>query len=129
MTDEQVSDSNDASLREALRGSKAIKVEIEMLEETCQEALRLAGEAGWEQGEALLGVFASGVAYLRSELRHARLMDGSTSHAAAMQEMAEHCTQLESMCSVLKFRAFDMARDRKLPEQGPADSRSDSTRL
>ncbi len=50
----------DDCLTQVLRGAKDRKVEIEMLDETYQEALRLAAEAGWEEGEALLGSLPAG---------------------------------------------------------------------
>jgi len=119
----------DDFLTQVLRGAKDRKVEIEMLDETYQEALCLAAEAGWEEGEAPLGIFASGIAYLRTQLRQARLMDGRTTRTAAMQELAERCMQIESMYAVLKLRAYVMAKDRQILELHVAGLRPDNEGL
>ena len=128
MADEQARIGDDF-LTQVLRGAKDRKIEIEMLDETYREALHLAAEAGWEEGEALLGVFASGVAYLRAQLRQARITDARTTRAAAMQELAEHCMQLESMYSVLKFRTYGIAKDRHILELQVAGLRPDNEGL
>ena len=125
MADEVPEIGNDF-LTQVLRGAKDRKVEIEMLDETYQEALRLAAETGWQDSEALLGVFASGMAYLRSQLTRARQIDGRATQAAAMDELAERCMQFESMYAVLKFRAYGMAKDRQILEFNVAGLRPDN---
>jgi len=128
MTDEQHRIGDDF-LTHVLRGAKDTKVEIEMLDETYREALRLASEAGWEEGEALLGVFATGIAYLRLQLEQARVASGATTKTAAMDELAQRYMQIESMYSVLKFRAYAMAKDRQILELHVAGLRPDNEGL
>ncbi len=53
-------------------------------------------------------------------------MDGSTTKAAAAQELAEHCMQIESMYAALKFRAYGMAKDRQVLEFHVAGLRPDN---
>ncbi len=113
-------------LSEVLRGARDKKVEIDMLEETYQQALSLAAENGWDEDEALLGVFATGIAYLKTRQTLARAEGSASDRAATLQEMAERCMQAESMYSVLKFRAYGMAKDRRILELNVAGLRPDN---
>ncbi len=109
MADEQAQAGEDFP-PEASRETRRRKVEIEMLAETYRDALRLAREAGWDEGEALLSVFAIGVAHLRVQIKQAQVMDGRATHTSAMQELAERCAHLEAMCTTLKSRASSLAK-------------------
>ena len=113
-------------LSQVVRGAKSRKVEIEMLEETYQDALKLAVEAGWDEKEALLGVFTYGVAYLRNQLTQSRVMDGDASHTATTEDLIKRCMELEAMYSVLKFRAYGLAKDRQILELNIAGLRPDN---
>jgi len=109
-----------------LLGAKGRKVEVEMLEETYQEAMRLAAEEKWSEDEALLTIFANGLAYLKGERSLARVKEDEASQTAALQEMTERCMQMESMYSVMKFRAYHLAEDRLILELNVAGLRPEN---
>ena len=83
-------------------GVKTRTVEIKLLEETYQQALELAESNGWPPEEALLTIFAHGLAQLRA----AAATDGPDGDSLRAELM-----RLEGMYSVMKFRAFTLTEE------------------
>ncbi|MGQ9677373.1 MAG: hypothetical protein ACUVX1_17045 [Chloroflexota bacterium] len=113
---EQRKQVGDDFLTEMLRGTKTTRVEIQMLEETYQKAVRLAAENGWSEEEALLTIFVNGLGYTTGELESARVAQGQSELAESLAAMTERYMKVESMYAVLKFRAYYLAEDRRILE-------------
>ena len=98
---EQRKQVGDDFLTEMLRGTKTTRVEIQMLEETYQKAVRLAAENGWSEEEALLTIFVNGLGYTTGELESARAAQGQSELAESLAAMTERYMKVESMYAVL----------------------------
>lgn len=119
----------DDFLTELLRGTKGRKVEVQMLEETYEEAMRLAAENGWDEAEALLIVFANGLAYLKGERRLDSVAGDEGDLKSALLEMTERCMEMESMYAAMKFRAYYLAEDRRTLELNVTGLRLDNNAM
>jgi len=86
-------------------GVKTRTVELELLEETYQQALQLAESNGWPPREALLTIFAHGLAHLRADALEAS--ENNVDEDALQRRLM----RLDGMYAVMKFRAFTLTEE------------------
>lgn len=79
-------------------------VELKLLEETYQRAMELAQANGWPEEEALLTVFAHGLATLQGEWQKAEGSDD-------VESLHRRLMSLDGMYSVMKFRTFTLTQE------------------
>lgn len=84
-------------------GTSIRTVEMKLLEETYQQAMELAEANGWPAEEALLTIFAHGLAKLRG--------DQGIPHPVDEEALLRQFMRLDGMYSVMKYRAFRLTGD------------------
>jgi hypothetical protein len=92
-------------------GVRKRRIEIELLEETYQQALELLRANHWDEAEGLLIIFANGLAFLRGERQLMELAPTTGATGEAWQRLMDELIHLQSMYSVMKFRAFVLQQD------------------
>lgn len=85
-------------------GTRVRTVNLELLEESYQRAMKLALANGWPEDEALLTVFAHGLATLTFEGREAEGHDD-------VESLRRRLMSLDGMYSVMKFRTFTLTQE------------------
>ena len=89
---------------ELFEGTSVHTVELKLLEETYQRAIELAKANGWPEEEALLTVFAHGLATLQGEWQQAEGSDD-------VESLRRRLSSLDGMYSVMKFRTFTLTQE------------------
>lgn len=92
-------------------GARRRRIEIELLEETYQQALELIRANRWDVEEGLLIIFANGLAYLTGERRWHEVASRAGAVDEELKRVMEELIHLQSMYSVMKFRAFVLQQD------------------
>ncbi len=85
-------------------GTSVRAVELKLLEETYQRVMELAQANGWPEEEALLTVFAHGLAALQGERQQ---IEGNDD----VESLRRQLSSLDGMYSVMKFRTFTLTQE------------------
>jgi len=88
------------------QGAHTIKVEIQILAETCEDALGIFAANSWTTEEGFQIALTTGLGKMKTERLSGRLM------------------RLESMYAVMKYRAFQLMRDNQALEFQNSASRN-----
>ena len=99
--------------RDFFQGAQPVKVEVELLEETLEEARRVFAANGWTDAEGLRIVMTTGIGKLKSEQT---LSDDTLASPDTVKGLSNRMMQLESLYAVMKYRAFHLMKDNQILE-------------
>jgi chromosome segregation ATPase len=122
MTDEVMNLSSVEFEQQFFAGAEKVRLEIEVLKETCDEIQAAIERNGWEaeEGPRILLTLGLGVAQGR------RLIEADDETRAFL---AERLTHMESELAVMKFRTFSFMRDNQTLEMRMGALRNSVTGL
>ncbi len=97
-------------------GARTCEVQLRALDERYSQAMALCRENDWPEQEGLLIIFANGLHYLRGE-KYLQGLDDSPDHLATeVKRLTDELMNVQSMYSVMKFRAYLLNQDNQALE-------------
>jgi hypothetical protein len=103
------------------QGAHTIKVEIQILAETCEDALGIFAANSWTTEEGFQIALTTGLGKMKTE----RLLgNGSLNPPDEPESLSGRLMRLESMYAVMKYRAFQLMRDNQALEFQNSASRN-----
>ena len=101
------------------QGARTVVVEVEILEETYQDALRVFSANSWSPEEGFRIALTTGLGKMKTE----QLMD-SVESSNGPSSITNRLMQLESLYAVMKHRVFHLMRDNQALEFQNSASRN-----
>ncbi|HZT07719.1 MAG TPA: hypothetical protein VFC51_11860 [Chloroflexota bacterium] len=101
-------------------------VQIDLPSEVYERACELASRERWPEPEVWLTLISYGLAYLEGERELSRLNRGDPDLRAEVERFHAQAMQLDSAYSVMKFRAFELAKLVKVLEMNIAGLRGEN---
>ena len=95
------------------QGAGPVKVEVDLLRETLEEAQRVFAANRWTEAEGLRIALTTGIGKLKTEQT---LSDEALASPDTLKGLSDRLMQLESLYAVIKYRAFHLMKDNQTLE-------------
>lgn len=99
--------------RDFFHDAETVKVEIEVMKETMDEARKVFASNGWDEAEGLRIALTTGIGKLMTDQT---LSDDALASPDTLKGLSDRMMQLESLYAVMKFRAFHLMKDNQTLE-------------